>query len=117
MTNDEARVRHATGARRQRLITVDAALLVAAFVFAVLAVGAGFWASFALTGEAPAPTIAELVVLDVFAAAAVVAALAALVLAVQLRGRWGTVFGAVSAVAVCGSIALAILLTAPQFGR
>jgi polyferredoxin len=117
MTNDSDAVRQTTGARRQRLITLDAALLVAAFVFAVLAVGAGFWASFALAGDAPEPTLGELLVLDVFAAAAVLAALAALVLAVLLRGRWGAVFGTVSGLATLGAIALAVSLTAPQFGR
>ena len=112
---DEARLIDERGrARRSRLILVDVLTFLASGLCVLAALWWGFRAYFALAGSTVDPTPEELTFLNVFCALAVLSALASVVIALILRGRWAALFGSLSAVGLIFCIVFAALLTSPQ---
>ena len=96
------------------LITLNSFLFIGSGVFAIAAAWQAFWAYFSIEGPAPAPGTAALVAIDVCAGISVLAAAASVVVALVIRGRWGVVFGSLSALGLVGAVVLAVLVVSPQ---
>jgi hypothetical protein len=100
--------------RRAALVTLNVLVFLGAAVFGLAELWEAFNAYASIGGSTVNPTAAEIAAIQICAVVSVMAALASVVLALVIGGRWALSFGILSAVGLVVAIALAVILLTHQ---